>query len=90
MKRVRTTGPFSRVGATPLPCYAQTALNAGLLRRIVVSLSAVAAFLALAAPGHAAQPRVLAIHFDTEVNPVTQSYLSDQLKHAAKDGYAPP
>jgi membrane-bound serine protease (ClpP class) len=63
-------------------------VNAGLLRRIVVALAAAAALLALAAPGHAAQPRVLAIHFDTEVNPVTQSYLSDQLRRAAKNGYS--
>jgi len=62
-------------------------VDAGLLRRVVVSLAAAAALLALAAPGHAATPRVLAIHFDTEVNPVTQSYLSDQLKRAAKNGY---
>ncbi len=63
-------------------------MNAGLLRRIVVSLATAAALLALAAPAGAAGPRVLAIHFDTEVNPVTQSYLSDQLKRAAKDGYS--
>ena len=31
---------------------------------------------------------MLAIHFDTEVNPVTQGYLSDELKRAAKDGYS--
>ncbi|MGZ4395172.1 MAG: hypothetical protein ACXVZ2_07410 [Gaiellaceae bacterium] len=63
-------------------------MDAGLLRRIVVVLAAAAALLALAAPAGAAKPRVLAIHFDTEVNPVTQSYLSDQLKRAAKDGYS--
>ena len=55
----------------------------------MVVLAAASALLALVAPAHAAaQPRVLAIHFDTEVNPVTQSYLSDQLKRAAKDGYS--
>ena len=63
-------------------------MDAGLLRRILVALAAAAALLALAAPAHAAQPRVLAIHFDTEVNPVTQSFLSDQLKRAAKNGYS--
>ncbi len=63
-------------------------MNAGLLRWVLVPLAAVAALLALAAPSHAATPRVLAIHFDTEVNPVTQSYLSDELKRAAKNGYS--
>ena len=35
----------------------------------------------------AATPRVLAIHFDADVNPVTQNYLCDNLSRAAKDGY---
>ena len=63
-------------------------MDAGLLRRLVVALAAAAALLALASPASAAKPRVLAIHFDTEVNPVTQSYLSDELKHAANNGYS--
>ncbi len=63
-------------------------MNAGLLRRVAVSLAGAAALLVLAVPAHAATPRVLAIHFDTEVNPVTQSYLSDELKRAAKNGYS--
>ncbi len=33
-------------------------------------------------------PRVLAIHFDADVNPVTQNYVCDNLSRAAKDGYA--
>jgi membrane-bound serine protease (ClpP class) len=50
--------------------------------------SAVAALavptLALASP---AQPRVLAIQFDLEVNPVTSSYLDHQLDRAQDGGY---
>lgn len=48
----------------------------------------VGALLAFASSAAAATPRVLAIHFDTEVNPVTQNYLCDNLSRAAKDGYA--
>jgi len=48
----------------------------------------VGAFLAFASSASAATPRVLAIHFDAEVNPVTQNYLCDNLSRAAKDGYA--
>ena len=33
------------------------------------------------------KPRVLAIHFELEVNPVTSSYLDHQLDRAQKDGY---
>jgi membrane-bound serine protease (ClpP class) len=45
-------------------------------------------FVALASPAHAATPKVLAIHFDADVNPVTQNYLCHQLSQAPKDGYA--
>jgi membrane-bound serine protease (ClpP class) len=48
----------------------------------------VGAFLAFASSAPAATPRVLAIHFDAEVNPVTQNYLCDNLSRAAKDGYS--
>ena len=44
--------------------------------------------MAFASPAAAATPRVLAIHFDAEVNPVTQNYVCHQLKQAAKDRYS--
>jgi membrane-bound serine protease (ClpP class) len=44
--------------------------------------------VAFSSPAAAATPRVLAIHFDAEVNPVTQNYLCHQLSQAAKDDYA--
>ena len=47
----------------------------------------VGAFLAFTSSASAATPRVLAIHFDADVNPVTQNYLCDNLSRAAKDGY---
>jgi membrane-bound serine protease (ClpP class) len=53
------------------------------------ALLVVVAFAALALPSAAAAaPRVLAIHFDQEVNPATQSYLSHQLDRASKGDYA--
>jgi membrane-bound serine protease (ClpP class) len=48
----------------------------------------VGAFLAFASSASAATPRVLAIHFGADVNPVTQNYLCDNLSQAAKDGYS--
>jgi membrane-bound serine protease (ClpP class) len=48
----------------------------------------VGAFLAFASSASAAPPRVLAIHFDADVNPVTQNYLCDHLSRAANDGYS--
>ena len=49
----------------------------------------VGAILALAPPAVAATPRVLAIHFDNdlEVNPVTQNYVNHQLGVAEKHHY---
>ncbi|TML13528.1 MAG: nodulation protein NfeD [Actinobacteria bacterium] len=47
------------------------------------------ALLALASPaGAATPPKVLAIHFNGDVNPVTQNFLCHQLSQAPKDGYA--
>ena len=47
----------------------------------------IGAFLAFTSSATAAVPRVLAIHFDADVNPVTQNYVCDNLSRAAKDGY---
>jgi membrane-bound serine protease (ClpP class) len=46
--------------------------------------------VAFASPAAAATPRVLAIHFgsDLEVNPVTQGWVNHQLERAKDDGYA--
>jgi membrane-bound serine protease (ClpP class) len=52
--------------------------------RALLLLGALAVF---APPAVAAAPRVLAIHFDADVNPVTQDYLCHQLDHAASGGY---
>jgi membrane-bound serine protease (ClpP class) len=46
------------------------------------------ALLAFSSAAQAAQPRVLAIHFDADVNPVSQNFVCDKLKDAAKDGYS--
>ncbi len=54
------------------------------LRALFGSLAAALAIPALAV---AAKPRVLAIHFSLEVNPVTSSYLDHQLTRAQDDGY---
>ena len=45
------------------------------------------AVLAFSSPAGAATPRVLAIHFDSDVNPVTQNFVCHQLSEAAKKHY---
>lgn len=57
------------------------------LRAFLASLAAAGAFLALAAPAAAASPRVLAVEFKLEVNPITQDYLSHQIQRANAGGY---
>jgi membrane-bound serine protease (ClpP class) len=46
------------------------------------------AVLAFSSPAAAATPRVLAIHFDADVNPVTQNFVCHQLSEAAKQHYS--
>lgn len=55
-------------------------LLAGLLAAACVLTGAARA---AAPPG----PRVLAVHFDAEVNPVTQGYLDNRIKRAARERY---
>jgi membrane-bound serine protease (ClpP class) len=57
------------------------------LRALFGSLAATLAVPALAIGGSGAKPRVLAIHFGLEVNPVTSSYLDHQLTRAQDGKY---
>jgi membrane-bound serine protease (ClpP class) len=55
-----------------------------LLRALLASLATVAAF---AAPASAAQPRVLAIEFENDVNPVTADYVTGELERAEEEHF---
>jgi membrane-bound serine protease (ClpP class) len=57
------------------------------LRVLFGSLAVALAVAAIAFASSSTTPRVLAIHFEFEVNPVTSSYLDHQLDHAQKNGY---
>jgi membrane-bound serine protease (ClpP class) len=58
------------------------------LRGFFLLLGLVAAALALAGPAAAeARPRVLAIEFENDVNPVTQDYVNGQIDRANREGY---
>jgi membrane-bound serine protease (ClpP class) len=52
-----------------------------------LALATLTVGLSLVGSAGAATPRVLAVHFDTEVNPVTQGYLSHEIGQAEKKGY---
>jgi membrane-bound serine protease (ClpP class) len=58
------------------------------LRVLFGSLAVALVVPALAFAAAPSKPRVLAIHFEFEVNPVTSSYVDHQLDRAQKDGYA--
>jgi membrane-bound serine protease (ClpP class) len=76
---VQETG-FAFKVRDPLPNTILTGVKRAILLGFL--LAAVAA-----CPAGAARPKVLAIHFATEVNPVTQDWLNHQLARAAKDHY---
>jgi len=59
-----------------------------LLRGFLALLCATAAFLALAGTAAAADPpRVLAVEFANDINPVTADYLTGAIDQAEEDGY---
>jgi len=55
------------------------------VKRLLIALFLLA--LLLPAEAGAARPRILAIHFDTEVNPVTQDWVNHELGRAQSGGY---
>jgi membrane-bound serine protease (ClpP class) len=62
-------------------------VKTALLRGFLASLALAIGVLALSDPALGARPRVLAVTFAQEVNPVTQGYIDGQIKHAADKGY---
>jgi membrane-bound serine protease (ClpP class) len=54
------------------------------MKRLLIAVFMLALVLPATA---AAAPRVLAIHFDSEVNPATQDWLNNELGHAQSKGY---
>src|ERR687891_1310497 len=59
------------------------------MRALFVSLTLLAGALFVAqATGGTAAPRVLAIEFFNDVNPVTADYVTDELERAEEDGFA--
>jgi membrane-bound serine protease (ClpP class) len=54
------------------------------LRALLVAF----AVAAVAPAAHAATPRVLAVEFDNDVNPVTADYVTGEIERANKDGYS--
>ena len=57
------------------------------MRVFLALVALIAAAWAAPAPAEAATPRVLAVHYEAEVNPVTQQWLNGRIGHAAKAGY---
>jgi membrane-bound serine protease (ClpP class) len=63
-------------------------VKAALVRALLASLAVAAAALSLTGSAVAAAPKVLAVTFDSDVNPVTQRYLTGQISRANEGGYA--
>ena len=61
-------------------------MKALLLRVFLVAMAA-ALFVCATASATTSRPRVLAVKFENDVNPVTQSYVNDQIARANRDHY---
>jgi membrane-bound serine protease (ClpP class) len=62
-------------------------VKAAFLRAVLASLALAAAVLLVSGSAQAATPRVLAVEFDNDVNPVTQDYLTGQIARANRRHY---
>jgi membrane-bound serine protease (ClpP class) len=63
-------------------------VKAGFLRAFLAASALFAAVLLIGGAAQAANPpRVLAVEFDNDVNPVTQDYLTDEIARANRDHY---
>jgi membrane-bound serine protease (ClpP class) len=62
-------------------------VKAAFLRGALAASAAVAAVLLTGSAAQAATPRILAVEFDNDVNPVTQDYLTDEIARANKGQY---
>jgi membrane-bound serine protease (ClpP class) len=65
-----------------------TTVKAAFLRAFLASLAAAAAVLLASGSAAAAPPKVLAVTFDNDVNPVTAGYVTREIDRANRDGYA--
>jgi membrane-bound serine protease (ClpP class) len=62
-------------------------VKAAFLRGLLAASAVLAVALASGGAARAATPRVLAVEFENDVNPVTQGYLTDEISRANKGGY---
>jgi membrane-bound serine protease (ClpP class) len=62
-------------------------VKAAFLRGALAASAVFAAVLLTGSAAQAATPRVLAVEFDNDVNPVTQDYLTDEIARANKGDY---
>lgn len=63
-------------------------MTRGFLRVLLAAPALIAAVLMFTGSAQAAEkPRVLVVEFENDVNPVTQDYLTDQIKRANTGGY---
>ncbi len=64
-------------------------MNIRFVRGFSALAAAAAAFLVLSSMASGqSRPRVLAVHFALEINPVTQDYVNHEIDRANKDGYS--
>src|SRR3954447_24580598 len=97
MKRSRASrSDLTRVPSASVPAFPSgrapvdrilTAVRSAFLRALFASLAVLGAMLLSSGSAQAATPRVLAVEFDNDVNPVTQDYLTGEIARANRDGF---
>jgi len=58
------------------------------LRGLLVAIAALVLLVPATAAGQDARPRVLAVHLDNDINPVTQEYVDGAVDRAEEEGFA--
>jgi len=79
---------FAGKGGKPSADRILTPVRIRSLRGLLVAIAALVLLVPATAAGQDGRPRVLAVHLDNDINPVTQEYVDGALDRAEDEGFA--
>jgi membrane-bound serine protease (ClpP class) len=80
------TAPFAGKGGKPCVDRILTPVTGRSLRVLLLSLTVLSLLVPAVAAGQDGRPRVLAVHLDNDINPVTQDFVSNAVDRAEDEG----
>jgi membrane-bound serine protease (ClpP class) len=80
------TAPFAGKGGKPCVDRILTPVAGRSLRVLLLSLTVLSLLVPAVAAGQDGRPRVLAVHLDNDINPVTQDFVSNAVDRAEDEG----